>query len=91
MSYRLLYHPMVKSRDLPCLDGSVRRQLQSALENRLKVDPVSFGDPLKHTLKGYRKLRVGDYRVIYKVEGSDIVIYHIGHRKDVYEKILKRI
>jgi mRNA interferase RelE/StbE len=33
---------------------------------------------------GYR-LRMGDYRILFDVEGDTIVIQKIGHRKDVYE------
>jgi len=43
-------------------------RIQSAIEKRLLTDPVKFGIPLRSTLRGYRKLRVGDYRVIYKIE-----------------------
>lgn len=30
------------------------------------------------------QLRVGSYRVLFEVEGSDVVIYRIRHRKDIY-------
>ncbi len=30
------------------------------------------------------RLRVGDYRVLFEVEGNQVVIYRIRHRKDVY-------
>jgi mRNA interferase RelE/StbE len=33
---------------------------------------------------GYR-LRMGDYRILFDVEGDTIVIQKIGHRKDVYD------
>ncbi len=47
--------------------------------------PQEFGEPLRRTLKGYWKLRVGDYRVIYKVIGITVLILRIGHRREVYE------
>jgi mRNA interferase RelE/StbE len=31
------------------------------------------------------RLRMGDYRVLFDVEGSVIVIRRIGHRKNIYE------
>lgn len=30
------------------------------------------------------RLRVGDYRVLFEIEESKIVIYRIRHRKDAY-------
>ncbi|WHZ29084.1 MAG: hypothetical protein OJF51_003884 [Nitrospira sp.] len=31
-----------------------------------------YGTPLRKTLRGYWKLRVGDYRVVYKIEGDEV-------------------
>jgi mRNA-degrading endonuclease RelE of RelBE toxin-antitoxin system len=36
-----------------------------------------YSEPLRRTLKGYRKLRVGDYRIVLKVEGADILILNL--------------
>ena len=38
-------------------------------------------------LKGYFKLRVGDYRVIYTMNREDrlLVIEDVGHRRDIYK------
>lgn len=30
------------------------------------------------------RLRVGNYRILFEVEGSNVVIYRIRHRKDIY-------
>jgi len=30
------------------------------------------------------RLRVGNYRVLFEVEGQKIIIYHIKHRKEAY-------
>jgi len=30
------------------------------------------------------RLRVGDYRVLFEVEGENVVIYRVKHRKEVY-------
>lgn len=30
------------------------------------------------------RLRVGDYRVLFEVEGEKVVIYRVKHRKEVY-------
>ncbi|MBI5400079.1 type II toxin-antitoxin system RelE/ParE family toxin [Candidatus Saganbacteria bacterium] len=46
----------------------------------------SIGKFLHGDLKGRRKLRVGDYRVIYKTEHKELIVYivRIAHRKEVY-------
>jgi mRNA interferase RelE/StbE len=35
------------------------------------------------------RLRLGDYRIIYQVDGGKLVILvvHVGHRKDVYRHL----
>jgi mRNA interferase RelE/StbE len=42
-------------------------------------------EPLGGEFKGAYKLRVGDWRVIYTVEGDVIVIRFVGHRREVYK------
>ena len=91
MSYTLLYHPQVSEEDLPPLPLNVQRRLARALADRLESSPEEHGSPLKRSLKGYRKLRVGDYRVEYKIAGTEVWILGILHRKRVYEDVLRRI
>jgi mRNA interferase RelE/StbE len=87
MSYTLIYHPDVKKSDLPKIDNKNKMMLKKAIEERLAFHPEIYGKPLQRTLKGYWKFRVGNYRVIFKVSGSDILILGIIHRKDVYRQI----
>jgi mRNA interferase RelE/StbE len=42
-------------------------------------------EPLSGELKGAYKIRVGDWRVVYTIEGDTIVIHAIGHRREIYE------
>jgi len=41
-------------------------------------------EPLSGEFKGTFKLRVGEWRVIYTVEGRTLVIQFVGHRKEIY-------
>lgn len=91
MLYTLLYHPKVKTEDIPRITLADRILICRAIEQRLIVDPIRYGMPLRWSLKGYRKLRVGDYRIIYYVCGEEIRIIMIGHRRDVYKISDKRI
>ncbi len=91
MAFALLYHPMVHEEDLPRLPSNLQRRIARAIETRLTTAPERYGAPLRETLKGYWKLRVGDYRVVYKMMGSEVFILGILHRKDIYENILGRM
>ena len=44
------------------------------------------GKPLSGNLRGFWRLRMDKYRIIYQIEGSDLIIYvfNIGHRKNIY-------
>ena len=80
-------------KDLTCLiiDAKNRNMIKRAIEKRLATHPETYGKPLQRTLKGYWKLRVGDYRIVFKVFSDDILILGIIHRKEVYRLIKKRI
>ena len=85
MTYELKYHPDVKKVDLPLINKNSRERIKKAIEVRLSVSPEQYGEPLRKTLKTYRKMRVGDYRVVFKITGQEILILVICHRKEVYQ------
>ena len=89
MSYTIAYHPSVASEDLPKIDKNILARIKRAIEERLMVAPQEYGEPLRRTLKGYWKLRVGDYRVVFTVRKAEIMILGILHRKEVYKIITK--
>lgn len=91
MPFELRYHPDVRDVDIPKLNETLKKRIKKAIEERLSISPHQFGEPLRKTLKGYWKLRVGDYRVVYKVTGNEVWILAIINRKDVYKKTVKRI
>lgn len=91
MGYKLIYHPDVLKEDLQGIPANIKSRIRKAIEARLLKDPVMFGQPLRQSLKGHRKLRVGDWRVIYRVEHSNIIISMIGNRKDVYREVFRRV
>ena len=91
MVLRFKYHPDVKRSDLPKIDAKNRGMIKRAVEDRLATQPETYGKPLRKTLKGYWKLRVGDYRIVFKVSSNSIFIFGIIHRKEVYKLIKKRI
>jgi len=85
VSYRVEYLESVLNDDIPKLAKRARGQISRAIETRLTTYPIDVGKPLRYSLKGARRLRVGDYRVVYRVEPPDtVLVIKIGHRKDVY-------
>jgi len=88
--YGVKYHPAVKSEDLPRLGSDIKSCIRKTIEEKLTAAPQEYGLPLRKTLKGYWKLRVGDYRVVFKVAGDMVTIFCIAHRKEIYLKAEKR-
>ncbi len=84
--YQIQYRSSVVKQDIPCLSAPVKKRIQKAIEERLMTDPVAFGKPLRFNLKGLRRLRVGDYRVVYEIDQANhfVNIIAIKHRKEVY-------
>ena len=82
---KIKYHPKVKNDDIPRLSPNIAARIENAIINRLLVNPVKNGFYLRGSLKGYRKLRVGDWRIIYRIVDKEIRIIAIGKRKDVYK------
>ena len=91
VDFRIVYHEFVMDQDIPRISTTDKLYIKQAIEEKLLKDPVAFGKPLRRSLKGYRKLRVGDYRVIFRIEKYTIKVFCIGHRSVVYDKINKRI
>ena len=89
MPYELRYHPDVGAIDIPLLNV-LKKRIKKAIEDRLMTAPNQYGEPLRKSLKGYWKLRVGDYRVVFRVVQQEVWVMGIINRKDVYDRILKR-
>ncbi|MCI7344268.1 MAG: type II toxin-antitoxin system RelE/ParE family toxin [Fusobacterium necrophorum] len=71
------------------LDSSIKKILLSWITKNLQncSNPRAFGKALKGNLSDKWRYRVGDYRIMAKIEDSKIIItiVDIGHRKDIYE------
>lgn len=91
VSFRLRYHPLVVRRDIPSLDSAWRKRIKHTIEQRLARAPDVYGIPLRRDLHGHFKLRVGDYRVVFRVKKKDVLILAILHRSIVYQHVEKRM
>lgn len=61
-----------------------RIQIIDAID-RLTEEPLA-GGVLKGEFSGLRRLRVGQYRIVYEVSEGEltVLVVRIGHRRDVY-------
>ncbi|MDG7055660.1 MAG: type II toxin-antitoxin system RelE/ParE family toxin [Wolbachia endosymbiont of Menacanthus eurysternus] len=86
--YEIEFLDNVTERDLPDLPKTIELRVQKAIEKRLKVSPDKVGKPLSHDLKGYRRIRVGDYRLIYQVNKLERIVTIVGirHREYIYDR-----
>lgn len=91
IAYSLVHHPLVIGEDFPRLDPAVRREIRDAVRSKLLVHPELFGKPLRRSLKGHRTLRIGDYRVVYRIEARIIKLVGVFHRSYGYECIERRV
>ena len=93
--WTVLIHPLVWSEDLKRLDPSVSRQIVQTLRKRLSADPKAYGHPLREEFSGLWRLRVGDYRVVYRIvqDRVEVLILKIGIRRDfeVYRQLVERL
>ena len=76
-------------RDLRKLDKSIQRQIYRYLSARVACadDPTEFGKGLKHELNGLWRYRVGDYRILCRIEEEALIVLvvEVGHRSTVYD------
>lgn len=89
--FELLYQAEVVKKDIPKLSAQWQETIRVAIETKLTTKPELYGKPLRRSLKNYRKLRVGDYRVIFRIEEKQVKIFIIQHRSKIYSQITKRI
>ena len=91
MSYEILYVDKVVKNDIPRISGLYRNRIKRVIETKLTTEPDLYGKPLRRSLKGYLKLRVGDYRIVFRIESKKVKIFAIAHRRVVYEIMDGRI
>jgi addiction module RelE/StbE family toxin len=69
------------------LDKSVQRQIKRKLDemHRTELDAFPHQALKGDQFRGLYKLRVGDWRLIYRMIDGEIVFVTLGHRSEVYE------
>lgn len=86
--YAITFLDQVIQQDIPALPITINNRIKKAIEERLLIAPLAFGKPLRYSFKGHRSLRVGDYRIVYRIDAKahEVIIVIIKHRKEVYDE-----
>ena len=72
-------------RDLRKLDDSTKLRIGKALL-RFQENPLNYAEKITDPILGSYRFRIGDHRVIFDLEGDEIVILRVGHRRDIYRR-----
>ncbi len=73
-------------KDLLGLDQKTCTRILDALVGLEREPPEGDLKRLKAVSKDHWRLRVGDFRVIFRIDADQdaVFVLHIGHRRDVY-------
>ena len=95
MTYRIVVDELVLKKDFRKIGLEDQRKIMRAIRQRLATRPKDYGEPLRGELKGFWKLRVGQFRVIYEIHEDQVIvsIIMVGFRRDeeVYRAALGRL
>jgi len=75
---------------LQTLSADIQRRIVRFLRERVAnaENPRETGEALKGNLRDYWRYRVGDYRILCRLEDDIVTVFvvHVGHRREVYKK-----
>ncbi len=72
--------------ELDALTEPIHTRVLNILERLTGWPAVSGVKPLKGNLAGHFRVRTGDYRVQFRVEGDSVIVERIGHRDGFYDE-----
>ena len=84
MKFNLVYTQRAV-RDVRNLEPSLKLRIDKTML-RFREDPLKHAEKITDTKLGSYRFRIGDYRVIFDLEGEDIVVLRVGHRREIYRR-----
>ena len=84
MAFNITYKKSV-IKDISRLDKKEARRIIDKIEKDLSDGAESY-PVLKGDFAGLRKMRVGDYRVVFTIIDNNILVLRVGHRREIYKK-----
>lgn len=83
--YRTIFRPEAQA-ELQKIPRDIALRILIKL-TELESDPLGFHTTALVSQPERRRLRVGDYRVVYTIDKGELVVWvvHVGHRSTVYD------
>jgi len=72
--------------ELDALSEPIHGRVLRILERLALWPALSGAKPLRGSLVGHFRVRAGDYRVQFRVEGRTVIVERIGHRDGFYDE-----
>jgi len=67
------------------LPERIKARVQGIIARLEDWPEVSGAKPLRGDLAGHYRMRTGDYRVQFRVQGDEVIIERMGHRDGFYK------
>lgn len=83
MAYKILYTKSAVT-DIKKMDTVVKKRLKNKLEV-YSEDPLTYAKTLVNSSMGSYRWRIGNYRVIFDIDGKNIIILRVRHRRESYK------
>ena len=95
MAWSVSYHPAVEQ-DLRSLGRTEARAVLKVIDERIvRGEPDKLGTSLAGALSGCRRIRTGQTRIVYRVDGDriEVLIIAVGMRRDneIYDAASSRV
>ncbi|MFF3739365.1 type II toxin-antitoxin system RelE/ParE family toxin [Streptomyces sp. NPDC002566] len=83
--YRTVFRPEAQA-ELRKVPRDIALRILAKLAE-LESDPLGFNTTALVSQPERRRLRFGDYRVLYTIDKGELVVWvvHVGHRSTVYD------
>ena len=84
MDYKIVFTRSA-AKDISKLEPEVKEKIGDAIR-RYGRDPLNYARKMIGPSLGSYRFRIGDYRVIFDIEGDEIVVLRVGHCKEIYRR-----
>ena len=93
--YTVVLDARIFEEDFRSIDHPQQQRLIRTIRKKLTTHPDEYGKPLTANLKGFWKLKVGEFRAVYQIIEAQVEVYviSVGYRRneEAYLAAAKRL